>query len=78
MALRGDVRGKLVRHDGMLARLTRPAIKLAAMVGGMKRSSGSRWYVSVLTALAAVAMIWIISEAAGSRAKPPVLVTTEH
>jgi len=48
------------------------------MVGGMKRSSGSRWYVSVLTAFAAVAMIWIISEAAGSRANPPVLVTTEH
>ena len=58
--------------------VSRPAIKLAAMVGGMKRSSGSRWYVSVLTAFAAVAMIWIISEAAGSRAKPPVLVTTEH
>jgi hypothetical protein len=37
-----------------------------------------RWYVLVLTAFAAVSMIWIISEEAGSRAKPPILVATEH
>ena len=44
----------------------------------MKKGSGGRWYVSVLTVLAAVAMIWIISEEAGSRAKPPVLIATER
>jgi hypothetical protein len=44
---------------------------------GVARQVG-RWYVSVLTTLAAVAMIWIISEKAGSRAKPPILVATER
>lgn len=44
----------------------------------MNRRNGSRWYVSVLTALAAVAMIWIISEQAGSKAKPLLLVATER
>src|SRR4051812_16271053 len=77
-AFRGDVPESWSGATACWLGLSRPAVKLAVRVGGMKRSSGSRWYVSVLTAFAAVAMIWIISEAAGSRAKPPVLVTTER
>ena len=41
-------------------------------------SQTGRWYVLVLTVVAAVAMIWIISEDAGSRAEPPALVATER
>ena len=41
-------------------------------------SQTGRWYVLVLTVVAAVAMIWIISEEAGSRAEPPALVATER
>jgi hypothetical protein len=41
-------------------------------------SQTGRWYVLVLTVVAAVAMIWILSEEAGSRAEPPALVATER
>jgi|LNAP01.1.fsa_nt_gb hypothetical protein len=44
----------------------------------MNRRNGSRWYVLVLTALAAVAVIWTISEQAGSRAKPLLLIASER
>ena len=44
----------------------------------MKQRSGGRWYVPILTAFAAVAMIWGISEQAELRTKPPILVATEH
>ena len=38
----------------------------------------ARWYVLVLAVVAAVAMIWIISEKAGSRGEPPAFVATER
>jgi hypothetical protein len=41
-------------------------------------SGGGRWYVPMLTAIAAVATIWGISEQAGSGAKPETLVATER
>ena len=41
-------------------------------------SNGGRWYVVVLTAIAAVAMIWGISEQANSSARHAVLIATER
>jgi len=41
-------------------------------------SSGGRWYVAVFTALAAVTLIWGISEQAGTKPKPAILVATER
>ena len=42
------------------------------------KNSGGRWYVSVLTALAAVAMIWGISEQTSSSTKQTILIATER
>ena len=41
-------------------------------------SSGGRWYVAVLTALAALATVWGISEQAATKPKPAILVATER
>ena len=41
-------------------------------------SSGGRWYVVVLTAFAAVAMIWGIAEKNSSNARHPGLIATER
>jgi hypothetical protein len=41
-------------------------------------SNGGRWYVVVLTAFAAVAMIWGISEQVGASARHTVLIATER
>jgi hypothetical protein len=42
------------------------------------KSSGGRWYVSVLTALAAVAMIWGMAEQTSSSPRRTILIATER
>ena len=39
---------------------------------------GGRWYVTVVTGLAAVALIWAISEAPSLKAKPYLEIATER
>jgi hypothetical protein len=41
-------------------------------------SGGGRWYVSILTVLAAVAIVWGISEQSSSNAKQSTLTATER